>query len=309
MIGINEISSYLPEFYINNIKRAEEFFGEKPGFIEEKIGAHFLPRKKLEEETSDMAVKAIKNLIKKTGFSLNDIDLLVIVTQNPDGYGLPHTSAIIHRKLELASNVAAFDLSLGCSGYVYGLSVVKGLMEQANLKNGVLVTADPYSKILNNEDRNTSLLFGDAATATWLSEKGKWKLGIPVLQTDGQGSNNLCVTGNVLSMNGRQVFNFASKQVPQQIRKALEINSIDESEIDRYVIHQGSLSIVDAIARKFPSVKERYISDIKMTGNTVSSSIPLLLEKYVLISDSEKVLVSGFGVGLSWASNILYKEC
>lgn len=307
MIGIKSIASYFPETTIDNIEQAKKF--EQPSeFITDKIGAVRLPVASEEQLTSDMAMLAVENLLKSSDLKREQIDSLIVVTQNPDNAGLPHTSAILQKKLELSSNVAAFDISLGCSGYVYGLSILKGLMEQAGLKNGVLVTADPYSKIIDREDRVTSLLFGDAATATWLSSEGEWQIGKPIMQTDGSGGKELCVRDGFLHMNGRQVFNFAALTVPKQINSWLGDNHLSADDIDLFCLHQGSASIIDAISRRFPSVKDRFISDIEVTGNTVSSSIPLLLEKYVIHSEHKRVLLSGFGVGLSWATNMIFKE-
>ncbi|MDQ7732082.1 ketoacyl-ACP synthase III [Halomonas sp. SpR1] len=307
MIGIKAISSYIPENKVDNIEQALAF-SESSEFIINKIGALYLPRMGESEDTSDIATKAVLNLIRDSELSLDKIDVIAVVTQNGDGAGLPHTSAIVQSKLGLKENIAAFDISLGCSGYVYGLSIVKGLMEQADLKNGILITADPYSKIIDRSDRTTSLLFGDAATATWMGEDAIWNLQKPLFSTDGIGASNLTIVNNSLSMNGRQVFNFASKQVPKQIKECLIKNKLDEIEIDLYCIHQGSKAIVEAIAKRFPNSKEKFISDINETGNTVSSSIPLLLEKKIKDDSLKHILVSGFGVGLSWSSNIISRE-
>lgn len=307
MIGIKAISSYIPKNKINNIEQAEKL-NESKEFIKNKIGALYLPRMEEGEGTSDIATQAVLNLVRDSELSLDKIDAIILVTQNGDGFGLPHTAAIIQSKLGLKESVAAFDVSLGCSGYVYGLSIIKGLMEQADLKNGVLITADPYSKIIDHTDRTTSLLFGDAATATWMGENATWYLQKPLFATDGTGASNLTIAEKKLSMNGRQVFNFASKQVPKQIKECLLKNKLGESEIDLYCIHQGSKAIVEAIAKRFPEVKEKFISDIEETGNTVSSSIPLLLEKNLKNPTFKHILVSGFGVGLSWSSNIISRE-
>ena len=307
MIGIRSIASFIPNDKIDNIKQAEQF-GESDSFITQKIGALRLPVMSSNMDTSDMAVSAVNELVKKHGLVLDEIDVVVVVTQNGDGAGLPHTSAIVQSKLGLNSQVAAFDISLGCSGYVYGLSIIKGFMENVGLRNGLLITADPYSKIIDRNDRITSMLFGDAATATWLTEDSHWKFSKPVLATDGSGAENIEVVDGVLSMNGRQVFNFASKKVPAQIREFLLSRNLEACDIDLFCLHQGSLSIVEAIAKRFPDVKERFLSDIEETGNTVSSSIPLLLEKLIRDEDLNKILISGFGVGLSWATNIIYRE-
>ena len=307
MIGIRAITSYLPDDRIDNLHQAEKF-GETADFVRDKIGAMQLPLKAVAQETSDLAVEAVKALIYKGPLSVDEIDALVVVTQNPDGMGLPHTSAIVQHKLGLSSRVAAFDVSLGCSGYVYGLSILRGLMEKAGLMNGVLVTADPYSGVINRENRVTSLLFGDAATATWLSDKPEWTIGFPLLETDGAGRDSLYVDGgNELHMNGRKVFNFAAVRVPQQINRYFEEWNMQPKDIDLFCVHQGSAAIVDAISRRYPDVQDRFVKDISETGNTVSSSIPLLLEKHVLGKDLSRVLICGFGVGLSWATNILEK--
>ena len=305
MIGIKAIASYIPESHIDNFAQADDF-GETAEFIEHKIGAVLLPVMGEESQTSDLAVQAVKNLCREQDLDQSAIDALIVVTQNPDGHGLPHTSAIVHRKLGLSSHVAAFDISLGCSGYVYGLSVIRGLMEQAGLQNGVLVTADPYSKVINRSDRVTSLLFGDAATATWLSVNAPWSFRKPLLETEGSGSGSLCVDERRrLQMNGREVFNFAARQVPKQIDRYLEGEGLVPADIDLFCLHQGSGAIVDAISRHYPTVRDRFLKDILDTGNTVSSSIPLLLQKHVLAQNINLTLISGFGVGLSWATNLV----
>jgi len=306
MSKIRAIASYLPESRLDNIRQAERF-GESPSFITDKIGALRLPVMDASQEASDLAVSAVQHLCSEHGLLLEAIDALVVVTQNGDGEGLPHTAAILQAKLGLPSTVAAFDLSLGCSGYVYGLSVVKGLMEQAGLENAVLVTVDPYSKVIDRQDRITALLFGDASTATWLNPDGAWEIRKPLLETDGTGAKALYVDEGRLHMNGREVFNFAAVRVPQQINRWLDAHGLAPTDIDLFCLHQGSASIVDAIARRYPAVRQRFVKDIEETGNTVSSSIPLLLEKYVMNASLNRVLICGFGVGLSWATNVIEK--
>lgn len=306
MIGITNIAEYIPENHRDNYKQAEGF-GEARKFIDEKIGAVKLPIKDSKQETSDLAALAVEKLIKKSDLTRDMIDCLVVVTQNPDGRGLPHTAAIVQNKLSLSKNVAAFDISLGCSGYVYGLSVIKGFMDQAGLKCGILVTADPYSKIIDPHDKNTSLLFGDAATATLLTDRPKYSIGKGIYATDGSGASNLQVMDNTLHMNGRQVFNFAATQVPKQINALLAQENIDVTDVDRFILHQGSRFIVNTIAARFKNVNDRFIVGIEETGNTVSSSIPLLLRDSISDTNINRIVISGFGVGLSWASMLLTK--
>lgn len=308
-IGIKAIGSYVPKTALDNLALAESF-GESEDFVKGKLGALRLPRKEADQETSDLCVEAVNALQAKTSeLDLNQVDAIVVVTQNGDGCGLPHTAAVVQKKLGLRTDIVAFDVSLGCSGYVYGLYILQGMMQASGLKNGLLITADPYSKVIDTTDRVTSMLFGDAATATWLGGTPVLNLGAVAYGTDGEGEEFLKVHDGVLSMNGRQVFNFAATKVAPHIKQVIEKQQLTEEDIDAFVVHQGSAAIVDAISRRFQH-KERFIKDIEDTGNTVSSSIPLLLERHVLASlDAyQNLIVCGFGVGFSWATAVLSKN-
>lgn len=308
MIGIKSIASYVPTAGVDNYAQGARF-GKDEDFILGKIGSTFLPRKDAVQETSDLCVEAVNTLLSNNPqLTRENIDVLIVVTQNGDEEGLPHTAAIVQDKLGLSTHVAAFDISLGCSGYVYGIYAIKGFMEATGLKNGVLVTADPYSKIVDPDDRNTTMLFGDAATATWLGEDPQWQLGKAKFGTDGSGAPHLKVSNGVFFMNGRQVFNFALLKVPAHLHELLEDSGLKAQDIDAFCIHQGSAAIVDAVARRFEEQPEKFVKDMVETGNTVSSSIPLLIEKHVLGSNWKRVALSGFGVGLSWGSAIIYRD-
>lgn len=306
MIGIKSIASYVPAAGLDNYAQGARF-GKDQDFILGKIGSTFLPRKAENQETSDLCVEAVQTLFSANpDLDPGSIDAVIVVTQNGDAEGLPHTAAIVQHKLNLPTSVAAFDISLGCSGYVYGLYALKGFMEAAGLKNGLLITADPYSKIVDPEDRNTSMLFGDAATVTWMGEGARWQLGRSIFGTDGAGAEFLRTTNGIFFMNGRQVFNFALLKVPAHLQQLLTASHLTVADIDMFCIHQGSAAIVDAVARRFEAEQpEKFVKDMTETGNTVSSSIPLLLEKHVINSTHKRVALSGFGVGLSWASAIL----
>lgn len=308
MIGIKSIASYVPADAIDNVEQAVRF-EKSADFVENKVGARRLPRKAPGEETSDLAVKAVERLLARNPELRRDqIDAIVVVTQNGDGAGLPHTAAIVQAKLELNTRVAAFDVSLGCSGYVYGLYLLAGFMQQIGLKNGLLITADPYSKIIDQNDAVTAMLFGDAATATWLCEGASWQLGAMSCGTDGGGRESLCVQHDVLHMDGRAVFNFAATRIPAEIKGVLAQAGCKADEVDAFCLHQGSYAIIDTISKRFPEVADRFVKDIEQVGNTVSSSIPLLLEHRLDLTGWNKVIVSGFGVGLSWATALLTRK-
>ena len=170
------------------------------------------------------------------------------------------------------------------------------------------MTADPYSKIVDPNDRVTSLLFGDAATATWLGKSPLWSLDAVAYGTDGSGSGHLKIEQRRLQMNGRQVFNFATTQVAPHIKQLLERKNLSPADIDLFCLHQGSAAVFDAIAKRFGDNAERFVKDMTYTGNTVSSSIPLLLEKRAFHGGLNRILISGFGVGFSWATAIISKS-
>lgn len=300
--GIIDIGSYIPQARVDNMAHAERFaFNE--AFIRTKIGFTSTARKAPDEDTSDLAVKAVRALQAKSGFDPAQAQCLVVVTQNPDGHGLPHTSAIVHHKLGLPTGCFAFDVSLGCSGYVAGLAVIKGFMATAGLTHGILVTADPYSKVIDEDDRNTFLIFGDAATATLLGPDPAWQIGPFDMGTDGKTWGALEVKPNgKLFMNGRAVFDFCATNVPGSIRRVLDAGGCAPGEVDHYLFHQGSKYIVDTVAGRLNIGPVAF--GAAEYGNTVSSSIPLLLEP-IDPTQARTVCLSGFGVGLGWASTLL----
>jgi 3-oxoacyl-[acyl-carrier-protein] synthase-3 len=306
-IGIKAIGSYIPKKGVNNLDQAV-LFKKNRDFIIDKIGAEFLPRKDNFQDTSDLACLALENLfLKNNDIKKNEIDAIVLVTQNPDNEGLPHTAAIIQNKFNFEKNIAAFDVSLGCSGYVSGLHILRGFLESSKLKNGILITCDPYSKIIDEKDVNTSMLFGDAATATLLTTNPVWEIGSVIYGTDGSGAEYLKKENGKLHMNGRQIFNFASKDVIIHIQKLLNKENIEINEIDLFCFHQGSKAIIDNIKKKLGLDSNKCILDIDHTGNTVSSTIPLILEKNFYETSINKAIICGFGVGLSISTSIIKK--
>jgi len=306
MLGIEAIGSYVPADRISNYDRKEQF-GIDDHFIEEKIGVRSVSRKSPEEETSDLCVKAYADLLSRTSINPADIDLLVVVTQNPDT-NIPHTSAIVHGRLGLPDNCACFDISLGCSGFVYSLAIVHSLMSAQGMKRGLLFTADPYSKVVDPNDKNTALLFGDGAAVTLLGPEPRLVPGRFTFGTTGSEHEKLICKNGPLFMNGRAVFNFAAKVIPPDIERMAGLNGMKVADIDRFFLHQGSRIIVETIAKKLGIEVERAPYRIHDYGNTISSTIPLLLQEE-LESDkpARTMAISGFGVGLSWSSGLLLR--
>lgn len=298
-------------------------------FIKNKIGVErraFLGPK---ETLNELAKEACEKLLLRNQLLSRDkIQLVILVTQNPD-YKLPHTSALIHSDLDLNPNTACFDVNLGCSGYVYALSIARGIMKTEGLAEGILITCDPYSRIMVPSDRITFALFGDAATATWLSMEEGAEIGKADLGTDGSGANHLIVKaggsafplssvwypdGNVpnpedlrLYMNGRAILKYMIEHVPESVYRCLEMNHVSISEVDYFIFHQASKLLLEKLTSKMGLNVNKVPSNLNHFGNTVSSSIPILLAQMIDqgLLFHKKVVVSGFGVGLSWATNIV----
>jgi 3-oxoacyl-[acyl-carrier-protein] synthase-3 len=305
-IGIVDIGTYIPEKYISNFDRADEFQVEND-FIIKKLGVENVSRKSPHEDTADLAFSAWQKIAHTV--NVEKIRCLVVCTQNPHGNGMPHTSAVLHGMIGLSDNCACFDIGLGCSGYVYGLSIVKAFMQSNGLDSGLLVTADPYSKIVDPSDRNTAMLFGDAATVTLLGRSSKFVPDQFTFGTAGSEGSALHNDSGTLTMNGRAVFGFSSSRVPEQITQLLEESAMGVDDVDLFLFHQGSRFIVEKLAHKLKIPEHKVPINLNSQGNTVSSSLPLLLQSYLNDDAQKTLLLSGFGVGLSWASCLATRNC
>ena len=304
MLGIENIATYIPETKKSNYDLKEKFDLDDD-FIENKIGVKYHAVKSEGFKSSDMCVKAFENLKEVSDINIEEIECCIVVTQNPD-FNIPHTAAIVHGKLDLPSNCAAFDISLGCSGYVYGLSTIISFMKNNGMKKGLLFTSDQYSDILNENDKNTALLFGDAATVTMISEDAILTPLDFSFGTNGKDYKEL-ICEDELHMNGRAVFSFTATTAPKHIKALLEKNDLAVDDIDKYYLHQGSKYIVDTIRKRLKVDDEKVPFDMAEYGNTVSSSIPIMLAKDIDTLPTGKIVLSAFGVGLSWASAIIEK--
>jgi len=308
MIGLYKIASYIPENFKSNYEKMSKFEVDE-NFINNKIGVKQVSQMLSDEDTSDMCMKAFLRLQEKADLDIEEVDCIVVCTQNPDNNGIPHTSAILHKKLGAKLECATFDISLGCSGYVYGLSIIKSFMDSNNLKKGLFFTADPYSKIVDQNDKNTALLFGDAATVSLLinTDNEIWYPRSFVFGTNGESYQALNTIKGRLEMNGRSVFNFSATKVPKQVNQVLINSALKINDVDLYIFHQGSKYILDTIKSRLNIPAEKVPYNLESQGNTISSSIPLIFEEYIDKENINKVIMSGFGVGLSWATCLLEK--
>jgi 3-oxoacyl-[acyl-carrier-protein] synthase-3 len=306
VIGITDIATYWPQARIDNRERATEL-GSTPEQVEERIGFRQVARLGPGVGTLDMATIVAQKLLEQNALDPASIEVLVVVTQNPDR-NIPHLSAELHGALGLSTGCASFDIGLGCSGYVYALSIVSSFMSANGFKIGILVTADPYSKIVNPDDKATALIFGDGAAATLLTPDPVFELGAFSFGTQGTEADKLACNDGVLFMNGRAVFNFAATNVPKDIRQVVERNDLSLDDIDCFVLHQGSRFIVDTIAQRLKLDPAKVPFMAAEYGNTVSSSIPMMLDDLMKDAKNNTMVLCGFGLGLSWASTVIKRK-
>lgn len=303
--------------------------GSDEQFIAEKVG---LSRRYVlgpDQTGVSLSADACRALFARYPDLAQEVDVLICVTQTPDRR-LPQNSAGVAAALGLPKTLASFDIALGCSGYVYALTVAEGFLQAAGRHCALVVTCDPYSRIIEPTDKDTNCLFGDAATATVLrAGAGRGRILATDFGTRGEDGDAICVpaggaarplVGAVaaemtapdandlrLHMQGRAVFNFVNSVVPDSIRTCLQNAGLTLDDIDLFALHQGSRYMLDAMAKRVGIPPQKLLQNMANYGNTVSSSIPLLLSEQDAAGqlDGRRVLISGFGVGLSWATAIL----
>jgi len=306
---IKAIEYYLPERILTNEQLALDFPDWSAEKILAKTGISQRHIADVNERASDLAYKAAQKLFASGACNPDDIDFLLLCTQCPD-YPLPTTACILQDRLGLPTSCGALDFNLGCSGYIYGLSLAKGLIESGQAKNVLLITAETYSKYINHDDKGTRTIFGDGAAATLVyGVNSDYPLIHPVvLGTDGKGVDNLIVRNNVLYMNGPEIFTFTLKCVPQVVAKLLDGANKQVADIDLFIFHQANKYMLDHLRKKINIPEEKFYIYMENVGNTVSATIPIAL-KHALIDGKIKsgnlVMLVGFGVGYSWGGTIV----
>ena len=283
-----------------------------------------------EECASDLAEKAALKLFNTGLVTPKDIDFILLATQSPD-FKLPTTACILQDRLEIPKTSGALDYTLGCSAFIYGLALAKSLITTGIAKNILLLTAETYSKYIHPLDKSNRTIFGDAGAATLISDGGH-SIGDFDLGTDGSGKdvlivpaggsrlpssietakefeeNNLVRSKNHLYMDGAEVFNFTIRITPMSIKKVLEKNNLVFKDIDLFVFHQANKFMLDFLRKKIKIPEDKFYVNMRDIGNTVSATIPIALrraEEEGRLKRGYKVLLIGFGVGLSWGSTII----
>jgi 3-oxoacyl-[acyl-carrier-protein] synthase-3 len=326
--SIKAISYYLPVNIVSNHNINQDFpewdinkISSKTGISERHISSD-------DEFASDMAIKASEKLFIEHSINKNCIDFLLYCTQSPD-YFLPTTSCIIQDKLGLNNSIGALDFNLGCSGFVYGLSLAKGLISGGMANNVLLITSETYSKFIHPKDKSNKSIFGDAAAATLISsEGGILEIGEFVFGTDGGGAENLIVKnggirninkkgidtldeyGNIhnednLFMNGAEIFNFASESIPILTEAMLKKSKLSHEIVDLFIFHQANRYMLNHLRKKIGIPENKFFISMEHCGNTVSSTIPIALYDAIAQGKFKTIkncIIEGFGVGYSWAA-------
>lgn len=314
---IKAISTYIPKKKLSNQDISDKFPEWNSDKILNKIGIESRSITSEDEFTSDIAINAINNLLNEYKIDKNSIDFLIICTQSPD-YFLPTTACLVQDKVGLKTSCGAIDINQGCSGYIYGLSLANALVVSGTSKNVLLVTAETYSKHINYTDKGNMSLFGDASTATLISDEGEYEIGKFSLGTDGSGSENLIIKNgatrykktedkndlnNYLHMNGSQIFDFTSKSIPSLVIDNLQKNENSKEDIDTFIFHQANTFMLNFLRKKISIPAENFIVDMLHYGNTVSSTIPIALKNCINNKrNMTNIMLVGFGVGYSWGA-------
>jgi len=282
--------------------------------------------------SSDLCFAAAEKLISDLDVDKSEIELLVFVSQTPD-YRMPATSVLLQDRLGLSKQTMVFDLTLGCSAFVYGLSVVFSLVQSGQIKKALLLDGETRSRVYNPKDRRVAFLFGDGGVAALIEKDPKYGKTFFSLNSDGSkgdlikikagGYRNpssaesvkekvVDVHGNIStdehgSMDGADVFNFVIQEIPNDIARVMEAAGTDKKAFDYFVFHQANAFMNGYLAKKLKLPLEKVPSSIREFGNTSSVSIPLTIVSQLQgkLEGKKKVLLSGFGVGMSWASAVM----
>lgn len=336
-VGITAMAAAVPKQVINNYEYTEFFPAEQVKEVVDKIGIY--ERRFANEETcsSDLCYAAAEKLIADNQIDRNEIDLLIFISQTPD-YRMPATSLLLQHRLNLPSSCIAFDINLGCSAFCYGLSVVYSMMQSGQIRKALILDGETRSKVYSPKDRNSAFIFGDGGVAALVEKDEKFGTSYFSLNSDGSRSDLIMIKGggyrnpssletlkekvvdeygNIRSdengyMRGGDVFNFVIREIPRDIKKTLEHASITAESLDYYVFHQANNFINSYIAKKMKLDEGKIPATISKYGNTSSVSVPLTIvsELQNKLSGNKSLLLSAFGVGMTWATAIVpFVDC
>ncbi len=320
------IATCVPAHRFDNVADTTEFTADE---VRKVVGmAGVAARHVVDGDTcsSDLCFSAAQKLLDELNIDRSTIDVLIMATQTPD-YIMPSSSCLLQQRLGLSTGCAAFDLNLGCSAYVYGLWLASSLLANPAYRRILLLNGETPTRYADRADRSVALLFGDAGSATLLErreagdEAPDWSF---VLHTDGAGAEDLIIRSggfrdrfcadtrqHFVSMNGSGVFNFTIRVIPPLVRDTLALAGIGQDEIDGFIFHQSNRFIMNHLIKKLALPAERVPVILKEFGNTGGSSVPLTITQGSLarpVGRAARLMLLGYGVGLSWGSALVDLE-
>ena len=330
---ISNISVYQPKNKLTNAMLRDEFPDLKIKELTRLTGVVSRAVANENETSVDMAVQAAERLFLQEGTDKSLVDFVIFCSAGGD-FITPASACIIQDKLGLSQQCGAFDFNQGCTGYIYGLSLADSLIKAGNASRVLLLTSETITKTVHPKDKANRAIFGDAASASLIQLSGSGsKMGKFIFGTDGSRFDQIIIKhgrerfplpkfaeadfldefGNVRNhasfyMNGSAVFNFSVAKAPELVRALLEQSNLKFEDIDLFVFHQANRIILETIGRKLKIPSEKIVIELENTGNTVSSSIPVALQKAITSGKckrGDKILIAGFGVGFSWGGTVL----
>lgn len=336
-VGVTALAGAVPQHVIDNYKYTDYFHADQVKEVVDKVG--IFERRFADENTcsSDLCFAAAEKLIEDNNVNKEEIDLLVFISQTPD-YRMPATSITLQHRLGLPNSCIAFDINLGCSAFLYGLSVVYGMMQCGNIRKALILDGETRSKVYSPKDRRSAFIFGDGGVAALVERDSKFGNSWFSLNSDGSRADLIMIPaggyrhmssvetlkekvvdeyGNIRSdeqgyMKGGDVFNFVIREIPRDIKKTLQYANKTVDDFDYILFHQANNFINSYIAKKMKLDNTKIPSSIAKYGNTSSVSVPLTMvsELKDKLSGENLLLMSAFGVGMTWATGIVpFVDC
>ncbi|WP_099467530.1 beta-ketoacyl-ACP synthase III [Konateibacter massiliensis] len=307
----------LPEHVVTNdflstiVDTNDEWIRERTGIRERRIAR--------EETTSSLAANAAKNALENAGITNLEVDLIIVATFTPDNY-MPSTACMVQQEIG-AVNAVCFDINAACTGFLYALSSAYAYIQSGMCKHALVIGAETISKVIDWTDRGTCILFGDGAGAVVLEEDKTGKMTFvqgsdgsrgEVLTCKGRNANNLFTAKEeeetAIYMEGQEVFKFAVKKVPECIEQLMEQTNSDYTDIKYFCLHQANKRIISSVAKRLKQPEDKFPVNLDKYGNTSAASIPILLDELYRsgqIEKGDKIIVSGFGGGLTWGAALI----
>lgn len=311
------IGIYVPETIVTNddlakvVDTSDEWISSRTGIRERRISTS--------EGTRELAAKAARQALENSDTAPEELDIIILGTSTPDR-NFPSDACYVQAAIG-AKNAVAFDISAACAGFIFAMNIVEGFFRAGIYKTALIIGSETISKVVNWNDRSTCVLFGDGSGAAVL-KAGEVGIIDMLMGADGTRGDILkCQSrtlGNFLTgtepelgfmtMDGQEVFRFAVKRVPESIEILMERNSLSREDVRYYVLHQANERIVEAVARRLKEPMEKFPMTIGRYGNTSTASIPLLLDDMIkkgMLNAGDKIIMSGFGAGMTWGAVLL----